>query len=219
MVLAISAFNHPFNLIIHQVVPAIAAGCPVIIKPALVTPMSCLNVVNALKRAGCPDEWCAMIFCENSVTEKLVSDSRVSFLSFIGSSKVGWNLRSKLAPGAHCALEHGGIAPVIVEPDADLDKMLPLLCKGSFYHAGQVCVSVQRIFAHQSIARELADKLSDMAKNLVVGDPLDPKTEVGPLITLKEVARVESWVNTAVKSGAEVLCGGKSYPTPVMNLL
>ncbi|HKI70052.1 MAG TPA: aldehyde dehydrogenase family protein, partial [Verrucomicrobiae bacterium] len=141
VVAAVSAFNHPFNLIVHQVVPAVAVGCPVIIKPALTTPLSCFNLINCLYEAGLPKEWCHILVCDNTVAEKLVTDSRVAFFSFIGSAKVGWHLRSKLAPGTRCALEHGGAAPVIMDADADVKDALPLLAKGGFYHAGQVCVS------------------------------------------------------------------------------
>ena len=151
VVAAVSAFNHPFNLIVHQVIPGVAVGCPVIVKPALITPLSCLNLVNCLYEAGLPKEWVQVAICENSLAEKIVTDPRVSFLTFIGSGKVGWGLRSKLAPGVRCALEHGGAAPVIVEADADIDDALPLLAKGGFYHAGQVCVSVQRVFVHEEI--------------------------------------------------------------------
>ena len=209
VVSSISAFNHPLNLIIHQTVPAIAVGSPVIIKPALTTPLSCLAFMDILKEAGLPDGWCQVIVTDNDAAEKLVSDERINYLSFIGSAKVGWYLRSKLSPGTRCALEHGGAAPVIVEQDADVDAMLPALLKGGFYHAGQVCVSVQRVFVHESICEDVANKLAKMAGALIVGDPLDKKTEVGPLILPREVDRVEEWVNEAVSKGAKILCGGK----------
>lgn len=209
VVSSISAFNHPLNLIIHQTVTAIAAGCPVIVKPASTTPLSCLAFMEILKEAGLPEGWCQAIVCENEVAEKLVVDKRVNYFSFIGSAKVGWYLRSKLSPGTRCALEHGGAAPVIVEKDADFDELLPSLLKGGFYHAGQVCVSVQRVFVHESIAKDFATRLAESASKLIVGDPLDDKTEVGPLILPREVDRVELWVNEAVEAGAELLCGGK----------
>jgi acyl-CoA reductase-like NAD-dependent aldehyde dehydrogenase len=223
VVAAISAFNHPLNLIIHQTVTAFAAGCPVIIKPASTTPMSCLAFVKILEEAGVPEGWVQPLILNNANSEALVTDSRVNYLSFIGSEKVGWYLKSKLSPGTRCALEHGGAAPVIVEPDADFKEMVPALVKGGFYHAGQVCVSVQRIFAHESIARKLAEEMAKSAKKLIVGDPLDPKTEVGPLILPKEVDRIEEWVNEAIKQGGEILCGGKRIsetcfePTVVWN--
>jgi acyl-CoA reductase-like NAD-dependent aldehyde dehydrogenase len=209
VVMSVSAFNHPLNLIIHQTVTAIAAGCPVLVKPASTTPLSCLNFVDILHEAGLPDEYCQAVICSSSIAEKLVCDERVNYVSFIGSAKIGWYLRSKIAPGTRIALEHGGAAPVIVEPDADFKSMVPALVKGGFYHAGQVCVSVQRIFVHESIAKKLSDQITGKAKNLLVGDPLDEKTEVGPLIVPQEVDRLEEWVKEAADGGASILCGGK----------
>jgi len=213
VVVAVSAFNHPLNLIAHQVGPAIAAGCPVIVKPAENTPLSCFRLVEIFHQAGLPPEWCQVVMPENhQIAEKLVTDPRVAFFSFIGSAKVGWYLRSKLAAGTRCALEHGGVAPVIVAEDADIAAAIPGLAKGGFYHAGQVCVSVQRLYVHQSIARDVATRLVDAAKQMVVGDPLSDKTEVGPLIRSGEVERVDAWVNAAITDGAELLCGGHSLP-------
>jgi len=214
VVVAVSAFNHPLNLIVHQVGPAIAAGCPVIVKPAGDTPLSCMRFVNILREAGLPAEWCQALVTETSaVATTLVSDRRVGFFSFIGSARVGWMLRSKLAPGARCALEHGGAAPVIVAADADLEMAAGKIAKGGFYHAGQVCVSVQRVFAHRSIARPLAEALAGHAMRLRVGDPTLEDTEVGPLIRHAELQRVDEWVREAESAGAEVLCGGR----PLMN--
>jgi acyl-CoA reductase-like NAD-dependent aldehyde dehydrogenase len=209
LVSAISAFNHPINLIIHQVIPAIAVGCPVVVKPASRTPFSCLSLVELLHQSGLPKEWCQAVVCSNEDAELLVTDRRLSFLTFIGSAKVGWALRSKLAPGANCALEHGGVAPVIVEADANIEEAVPLLVKAGFYHAGQVCVSIQRVYAHESVAMKLAEQMAEKAAKLVVGDPADPKTEVGPLISHGECQRVADWVEEAVKGGAKLLCGGK----------
>ena len=133
VVVAVSAFNHPLNLIVHQVGPAVACGCPVIVKPAEDTPLSCFRFVKILHEAGLPIEYCqALVVNELSVAEQLVSDQRVGFFTFIGSGKVGWMLRSKLAPGVRCALEHGGVAPVIADTSADLDDTLPLIAKGGF---------------------------------------------------------------------------------------
>ena len=222
VVLAISAFNHPFNLIVHQTIPAIAAGCPVLVRPALDTPLSCRNLVDLLYRAGLPEEWCQMVVCDIPVAEKLASDSRISFLTFIGSPKVGWHLRSQLPPGAGCALEHGGAAPAIIDPTSDLQEAVPLLVKGGFYHAGQVCVSVQRIIAHQDIIQELSQQMITAVKSLKVGDPTRQTTEVGPLIRPAEVERVHSWVREAVDGGAKLLWGGekisKTCYTPTLLL-
>ncbi len=210
VVLAFCAFNHPLNLIVHQVGPAVAAGCPVIVKPAEATPLSCMRFVQMLREAGLPEEWCqAMLGTNLDVAGKMVADRRVGFFTFIGSSRVGWMLRSKLAPGARVSLEHGGAAPVIMAADADLEYALPLVTKGGFYHSGQVCVSVQRVFAHKKIAREVADRLSAAAQALKVGDPTLPDTEAGPLIRPAEVDRVGEWVGEARDGGGELLTGGE----------
>ena len=210
VVVAVSAFNHPLNLIVHQVGPALAAGCPVIVKPAEDTPLSAFRFVRMLREAGLPEVFCqAVVVDELDVATQLVSDERVGFFSFIGSAKVGWMLRSKLAPGTRCALEHGGAAPVIIAPDADLDDTLPLLAKGGFYHAGQVCVSVQRVFAHSSIVATVADRLAELGDAMQIGDPTLSATDVGPLIRHREADRVEAWVNEAIEKGARLMSGGK----------
>lgn len=210
VVVAVSAFNHPLNLIVHQVGPAVATGCPVIVKPAEDTPLSCFRFVQFLREAGLPEEWCQALVVKNlDNATKLVTDPRVAFFSFIGSARVGWNLRSKVAPGTRCALEHGGIAPVLVAADANLERLLPALSKGGFYHAGQVCVSVQRVFVEESLARTVAEQLAARAQTLVVGDPTLAETEVGPLIRPRETDRIEAWVQEAVQAGAELLCGGE----------
>jgi len=205
VVLAISAFNHPLNLVIHQVIPAIAAGCPVIVKPASSTPVSCFNLVHLLYEAGLPENWCTPVVCNRKLAEKMASDRRISYLTFIGSHEVGWKLRSILAPGTRITLEHGGVAPVIIDETANLDEIVQPVAKGGFYHAGQVCVSVQKVFVHESKARNFAEKLAEEADRLIVGDPLDPRTDVGPLILESEVLRVQEWVDEAVEGGAEIV--------------
>lgn len=223
VVVAVSAFNHPLNLIVHQVAPAVATGCPVIVKPASDTPLSCFEFIDILHEAGLPQDWARAVMTPRDASEKLVTDPRVAFFSFIGSAGVGWSLRSKLAPGARCALEHGGVAPVIVDASADLDAAVPSLIKGGFYHSGQVCVSVQRIFAHASIVEELAARITDAAKVLKVGNATDEATECGPLIRPKEVDRVAQWVEEAREGGAQILCGGEKLsdttyaPTVLLN--
>jgi len=209
VVAAVSAFNHPFNLIVHQVGPAVAAGCPVLVKPASATPLSCIAFVEILHEAGLPKAWCQVVIPEtNALATKMVTDKRVGFFSFIGSGAVGWGLRAQLAPGTRCALEHGGAAPVIVAADADLAANLPRLAKGGFYHAGQVCVSVQRIYAHASIAEGVAQELGRLGNAMKVGDPTRADTEIGPLITHGECDRVHAWVREAVAGGAKLISGG-----------
>ncbi len=223
VVSSISAFNHPLNLIVHQTIPAIAVGCPVIIKPSNRTPLSCIRFVEILHEAGLPEDWCQALVCKSRDAQKMISDKRVNFFSFIGSAGVGWMLRSKLAPGTRCALEHGGVAPVIVDESADTSIVVDSVLKGGFYHAGQVCVSVQRVYAHESICDDLANSIAEGAAKLVVGDQLDPATEVGPLITEGEVDRIDEWVQEAVAKGAKLLTGGQRIsnscytPTVLLN--
>jgi acyl-CoA reductase-like NAD-dependent aldehyde dehydrogenase len=223
IVASVSAFNHPLNLIVHQTIPAIAAGCPVIIKPARSTPLSCLKLVEIFKQAGLPDGWCTALVLDNKDASRLIEDERVNFFSFIGSGKVGWWLNSRLSAGTRSALEHGGAAPVIVEADANIEPMIDSLVKGGFYHAGQVCVSVQRIYVQDSICEKVAKLIAEQAKNLVVGDQMDKNTEVGPLIQPSEVDRIEQWVNEAKDSGGTILCGGQRIsdscyqPTVILN--
>ncbi len=210
VVLAVSAFNHPFNLLVHQAVTAFAAGCPVLVKPAAATPLSAVSLVELMHEAGAPLQFVQLLICKRETTVKLVEDPRVTFLNFIGSSKVGTKLRSHLSPGAMCVLEHGGVAPVIIDETADIDDAVPLIAKAGFYHAGQVCVSAQRVFVHRSICETVTEKLVQAAQALRVGDPTLPDTEVGPLIRPSEVTRIHEWVEGARESGGKVLCGGKS---------
>ena len=222
VVVAVSAFNHPLNLIVHQVASAVAAGCPVVVKPADDTPLSCIEFVRILHQAGLPPEWCQVLIASSvAVAQTLVTDPRVAFFTFIGSARIGWMLRSKLAPGTRCALEHGGAAPLVLAEDAPLKRALSAVVKGGFYHAGQVCVSVQRVFVHRSIAREFAEALAEQAKSLIIGDPTDEVTQVGPLIRAAEVDRIHAWVTEAIDSGAERLSGGEPisdscYPCTVL---
>jgi len=210
VVVAVSAFNHPLNLAVHQIGPAVASGCPVIIKPAEDTPLSCFRLINILHEAGLPEKWCqGIVTTDHDAASQLVSDKRVAFFSFIGSARVGWMLRSKLADGARCALEHGGVAPVIVSHDADMDDTVALLSKAGFYHAGQVCVSVQRVYADKSIARSLAEKIAEAGAKMKIGDPTLADTEIGPLIRHAETERVDEWVQDAINKGAELITGGE----------
>jgi acyl-CoA reductase-like NAD-dependent aldehyde dehydrogenase len=193
-VLAISAFNHPFNLIVHQVVPAVAVGAPILIRPASTTPLSCRLLLNMLYEAGLPKEYAKMILCSRENAEKLVSDSRLRFFSFIGSSKVGWHLKQKLQPYVHATMEHGGVAPAVVWKDADIDAILPGLVKASYYHAGQVCVSLQKLIVHEDVYTNLKEKFVAAASKLKVGNPALESTDYGPLISVDEKKRVLEWL-------------------------
>ncbi|MFW2344277.1 MAG: aldehyde dehydrogenase family protein [Brevundimonas mediterranea] len=209
VVAAVSAFNHPLNLIVHQVAPAIAAGCPVIVKPAEVTPLSCLDLVALVREAGLPEAWCqTLVTADTALAERLATDPRIAFLSFIGSAKVGWYLHSRLAPGARSALEHGGAAPAIIDRSADLDALVEPVVKGAFYHAGQVCVSTQRLFVHEAVFDAVTDRLVARIRTLRTGDPTRADTDVGPLIRVREADRVAEWIAEAVAGGGRPARGG-----------
>jgi acyl-CoA reductase-like NAD-dependent aldehyde dehydrogenase len=209
VVLAISAFNHPLNLIAHQVAPAIASGCPVMVKPASETPLSCLHLLEEFYEAGLSPEMCLPLLSDNEVAETIAKSRDISFMSFIGSAKVGWYLRSVLHPGTRFSLEHGGSAPAIVDHSADLDQTIAKLIPGAFYHSGQVCVSVQRIFVQESRMSEFTEKFVTFVRGLKVGDARLSETDCGPMIRVKDVARVAEWVDAAKSSGAKILSGGK----------
>lgn len=207
VVLGLAAFNHPFNLVIHQVAPAIAAGAPVIVKPSPKTPLSCRAIIEIFREAGLPEGWAQMVLpLDLDVIGRMVSDPRVGFLSFIGSASVGWKLRSMLAPGARCALEHGGVAPVIVAADADLSQAIARLGRAGFWHAGQACVSVQRVFCAREVFDTMTQGLATVADRMLIGDPSKPDTEVGPIITHAEADRIGKWVDA---SGGRIVTGGK----------
>jgi acyl-CoA reductase-like NAD-dependent aldehyde dehydrogenase len=217
VVAAISAFNHPLNLIIHQIAPAIAVGCPVIIKPAATTPISCIEIVKLFREAGLDERWCQTLITEdNALAETFATDQRVAFLSFIGSAKVGWYLKSKLPPGTRCALEHGGAAPVIVDRSANVDAIVGSIVKGGYYHAGQVCVSAQRLFVHKDILTAFTDALAAKVATLHVGDPMLKATEVGPLILPRETERVASWIKEATDAGTKQMGGGRMSETTLL---
>ena len=209
VVFAISAFNHPLNLIAHQVGPAIAAGCPVMVKPARETPLSCFHLIEELYEAGLSPEMLVPVVCENDVAEKLAASEMVSFLSFIGSAKVGWHLRAKIANGTRLALEHGGSAPAIVDESAHLDQAIPSLVRSSFYHSGQVCVSTQRIFVHEAIFEDFEKRFIIEVAKLKTGDPRLIDTDCGPIIRSRDLERIESSVAKAVENGARLIIGGK----------
>ncbi|HEY4263293.1 MAG TPA: aldehyde dehydrogenase family protein [Schlesneria sp.] len=205
---AISAFNHPLNLIVHQIAPAIAVGCPVIVKPAPATPLCCIELVKILRECGLPESWCQTFITDDvTLAEEFATDPRIAFLSFVGSARVGWHLRSRLPPGTRYSLEHGGAAPVIIDRSANLANVIEPIAKGGYYHAGQVCVSVQRIFIHTDILQEFLDQFSSRVTRLRVGDPLLVDTEVGPLIHPHECTRVADWTEEAVSRGAKLIGG------------
>jgi acyl-CoA reductase-like NAD-dependent aldehyde dehydrogenase len=207
-VLGITPFNFPLNLVAHKVAPALAAGNPILIKPAPQTPLTALLLGEVVVEAGLPPGGLNVLPCNNAVAEQLVVDPRFTLLSFTGSAAVGWALKAKCGK-KKVVLELGGNAGVIVEPDADLDFAAQRCAAGGFGYAGQTCISVQRILAHHSIADLFATKLLLQVARLKAGDPSDEATVVGPLIDQKAAHRIETWISEAVSQGARVLLGGK----------
>jgi acyl-CoA reductase-like NAD-dependent aldehyde dehydrogenase len=208
-VLAISAFNHPLNNLAHQTGPAIASGNMVVLKPASGTPVTAFVLEEIFRKAGLPPE-CMMVFTAPTETvEKLVTSPLFSFVSFIGSAKVGWNMRKTIAAGTRISMEHGGQAPAIIREDADLREAIPQLIRSSFYHAGQVCISTQRIFIHRNLYEVFKNEFVQRVKKLKTGTAMDDSTDVGPLIRPEEVIRVKKEIDEALKRGANLLCGNE----------
>lgn len=207
-ILGITPFNFPLNLVAHKVAPALAAGNPILIKPAPQTPLTALLLGEVALEAGVPPGGLNIVPCDNRLAERFVIDPRFKMLSFTGSAPVGWMLKGKCGK-KKVALELGGNAGVIVEPDADLDVAAQRCATGGFGYAGQTCISVQRIFAHGSIADAFTTKLLMQVARLKAGDPSDEATVVGPLIDQGAAQRIESWIGEAVAEGARVLLGGK----------
>jgi acyl-CoA reductase-like NAD-dependent aldehyde dehydrogenase len=205
---AISPFNFPFNLVAHKIAPALAAGCAVVLKPASQTPLSALLLAELEAEAGLPTGWLNVV-CgpASAIGDVLVEDERVALITFTGSAGVGWTLRER-APRKRVNLELGNATPVIVAADADLDDAAGRLAANAFSFAGQSCISVQRIYVERSAYDPFVDRFLPRVEALVVGDPADDATDVGPLISPGERDRVLSWIAEAEARGALVLTGG-----------
>jgi acyl-CoA reductase-like NAD-dependent aldehyde dehydrogenase len=209
VVAAISPFNFPLNLVAHKVAPALAAGNTVVLKPANMTPLSSALLCEILQQAGLPDG--AVNFLPGpggSVGDWLVSDPRVAMVTFTGSPPVGRQILSR-AGIKRVTLELGNTAPVIVAPDADLEWAAKRCAFGAFYYSGQVCISTQRVYAAPRIVEEFSERLVAATQQMVVGDPLDDRTDIGPMIQQSEAERIQSWVDEAKAGGARVLVGDK----------
>jgi len=206
---AITPFNFPLNLVAHKVAPAIAAGCAVILKPASLTPLVSVKLAEVLQESGLPEKVLNLIFGPGTpVGDWLVTDDRVAMISFTGSPPVGKAIKEK-SGFKKIALELGSNSAVVVDETADLNAAVSACVRGGFSYAGQSCISVQRIYVHESIFNQFRDALVERVKKLKVGNPLDKETDVGPMITETEARRIESWVNEAVQAGAKILTGGK----------
>ncbi len=203
----ISPFNFPLNLAAHKIAPAIAVGCPWVLKPASFTPISALIMGEVLAETDLPEGAFSILPCRRDGADLFTTDERLKLLSFTGSPSVGWEMKAR-AGKKKVVLELGGNAACIVDQDADLDDVVQQLVVGAFYQSGQSCISVQRIIAHESIYAELRDRLVAKTRLLKAGDPREEDTFIGPIISEREAMRIESWIQEAVAGGATLLCGG-----------
>jgi acyl-CoA reductase-like NAD-dependent aldehyde dehydrogenase len=204
----ISPFNFPLNLAAHKVAPAIAAGCPFVLKPASLTPIGALIIGEVLAETDLPAGAFSILPCPRSGAELFTTDERFKLLSFTGSPEVGWDLKAR-AGKKQVVLELGGNAAVVVEPDADLDDAVERIVFGAFYQSGQSCIGVQRILIHEDVYEPLRKRLVAATRELRMGDPKDPDVFIGPMISEKEAERLEGWIQLAVDAGGGLLCGGK----------
>jgi acyl-CoA reductase-like NAD-dependent aldehyde dehydrogenase len=206
---AISPFNFPLNLVAHKVAPALAAGCAVVLKPASQTPLSALALAELETEAGLPPGWLNVVVGPSSeLGDVLVEDERVKLITFTGSSEVGWRLRERAAR-KKVTLELGNSTPVLVEPDADIEDAAAKVAMHGFSFAGQSCISVQRVYAHQDVYDDFLARLVPKVEALVLGDPLEDETDVGPVIDEDARDRILAWIDEARQNGARVLAGGE----------
>lgn len=217
----ISPFNFPLNLALHKIAPAIASGNPIVLKPPTHDPLTMLTVAEMIDQLGLPKGAVSIMPMDRTAGDRLVTDERFKLLSFTGSPDVGWDMKSR-AGKKKVVLELGGNAGVIVDKDADLDLAASRVRTGAFAYAGQVCISVQRVYVHQDMFDAFVEKLVAAVGTIVSGDPSDPATELGPMIDERAAERIDGWVKDAVSAGAQVLCGGKAQgrfyePTVIVN--
>jgi acyl-CoA reductase-like NAD-dependent aldehyde dehydrogenase len=209
-VAGITPFNFPLNLVAHKVAPAIASGCPIILKPAPQTPLSAFHLAEAIEQAGLPDGAFNVLPLSNEDAGLLVADERIKLISFTGSAVVGWDIKRR-AGKKKVVLELGGNAGVIVHSDADLAWAADRCVTGGFSYAGQTCISVQRILVERSAFSKFRDLLLSAVSKLQVGDPMEEATDLGPLIRESDAIRATQWVQESVQDGATLLCGGKRH--------
>jgi acyl-CoA reductase-like NAD-dependent aldehyde dehydrogenase len=205
----ISPFNFPLNLAAHKLAPAIAAGNSIVLKPPSKDPLTMLTVGEIVEKSGLPDGAVSILPMSRSLGDRMVEDDRFKLLTFTGSPSVGWRMKER-AGKKRVVLELGGNAGVIIDASANLEWAVRRTLVGAYTYSGQVCISVQRIFIHRSVFREFVDRLIEGAKQLVIGDPLDPETQLGPMVDAQAAQRTESWVREAEQMGGKVLLGGRA---------
>jgi acyl-CoA reductase-like NAD-dependent aldehyde dehydrogenase len=204
----ISPFNFPLNLAAHKVAPAIAVGCPFILKPASRTPIGALIIGEVLAETDLPEGVFSILPCRRDGAELFTTDDRLKLLSFTGSPAVGWALKAK-AGKKKVILELGGNAACVVDEDADLTDAVQRIVFGAFYQSGQSCIGVQRVIAHERLYDDLRERLVAATRQLVAGDPKSEDTFIGPMISEREAERLHAWIEQAVTAGATLLCGGQ----------
>jgi acyl-CoA reductase-like NAD-dependent aldehyde dehydrogenase len=208
----ISPFNFPLNLAAHKVAPAIASGNPIVLKPPSKDPLTMLAIAEIIDHAGLPDGAVSILPMTRTLGDRMVEDDRFKLLTFTGSPSVGWRMKAR-AGKKKVVLELGGNAGVIVDKSADLDWAVKRILVGAFAYAGQVCISVQRMYVHEEVWDDFMGRFVEAAGRLQVGDPLDPKTDLGPMVDDAAASRTQRWVDEAVAAGAKVLLGGKADGT------
>ncbi len=208
VVLGITPFNFPLNLVAHKVAPALACGNTVIIKPSPRTPITALLLAEIIDKVGLPEGSFSVLPCRIETLDRFLNDDRIKMISFTGSAEVGWAVKAR-APKKKTLLEMGGNAAVIIDVNADIDFAAGRCVAGAFAYSGQVCISVQRVYVHKEIFETFAERLVQKTEELKAGDPFDQKTVIAPMIDEKAIERIEAWINEAVKGGAKVLAGGK----------
>lgn len=210
VILAYGAFNHPINLFVHQVLPALALGAPIVYKPSDKTPLVA-EMLRALALEAGFGPWDVQILhCSNDVAGEIVKDPGIQYFGFIGAAAIGWHLRSQVAPGVRVGLEHGGVAPVVIGRDQDALALAAGIAKAATYHSGQVCISTQHVYVPMAQKEALLQNLSALFDQIVMGDPHLASTEIGPLIHTSALQRIGDLVQDARDLGARIVCGGRS---------
>lgn len=204
----ISPFNFPLNLAAHKVAPALAVGCPFVLKPASRTPIGAIIIGEILAETNLPEGAFSILPCSRDGADLFTTDDRFKLLSFTGSPGVGWDLKAKSGKKP-VVLELGGNAACVVDEDADLNDAIERIIFGAYYQSGQSCISVQRVIVHESLYAEFKQRYVDRVANLIHGDPLNEDTFIGPMISVSEATRLDNWIQEAKAVGASVLCGGQ----------
>tara|TARA_R110000868_G_scaffold132380_3_gene343180 strand:- start:6395 stop:7813 length:1419 start_codon:yes stop_codon:yes gene_type:complete len=207
-ILGISPFNFPLNLALHKLAPAIASGCPIILKPSPLAPASLFAFAELFEGLDMPEGAVSILMCTDEQAAKLSTDPRIKLISFTGSPKVGWSIKEK-AGKKKVLLELGGNAPVIVDESAELSDAAKKVAVGAFLYAGQICISTQRVFVHQKIFADFQKRVLDETAKLIAADPANEKSQIGPMISKQHLERVSAWVDEAIAAKATVLCGAK----------